>query len=266
MNRPGAQTSHSAGRHELVLKVRNRHSSEILEHVCGTMDVYLHTMLGARASFGYGRGDALAADGRTMAQVYNSLAGRNVYSSSSYMYFMDVCLDYLTPVNGVPLLSALKTSAASNSNRFDSLYILRASEEDGFVDFSSGLLYSVNENDRIRISLGEPVGVRAGIGKMLYRAFKLKNYASMQSDANLELDFLGYTGSICTAIYAPKYSVHDLMLGYDSSLNIVERNGPYYFSPSSYPLCRDSDGKGYYVFHFQEDTLPHTMGWTNALK
>ncbi len=266
MDRPGVQTSHSAGRHELVLQVRNRHSSETLEHVCGTMDVYLHTMLGARALFGFGRADAVAADGRTMAQVYNSLAGRNVYSSSSYMYFMDVCLDYFTPVDGVPLLSALKTSAASNSNMFDSLYIIKASENDGFVDIPSGLLYSVTENDRIRMSLGEPSGVRSGIGKLLYRAYKIKNYASIQSESSLKIDFLGYTGSVCLEMYAPRYSVHDIRLGYDSSLNRVERNGPYYFSPSSYPSYRDADGKGYYVIHFLEDTLPQTMGWTNVLQ
>ena len=266
MIRPDVGTSHSAGRHELVLLVRNRHSSETLEHVCGTVDVYLHTMLGAIASFGYGRGDTMAADGRTMAQVYNALAGRDVYKSTSYVYYMDMCMDYLTPVAGVRLLSLLKSSAASNSNIFDSLYIICCSESDGFANHSTNLVYSVRENDQIRFSLGEPSGVRTGIGKMLYRAFKMKNYTSPQADETLYFDFLGYTGAGCASIYKPSYSLHDVGMGYDNNQNRVDRDGPYHFSPSSFPAYRDSEGKGYYVFHFLEDTYPLTLGWTNVMQ
>ena len=254
MTRPDAHTYHSAGLHELVLLVRNRHSSETLEHVCGTMEVYLHTMLGARASFGYGRGDAVAADGRTMAQVYNSLAGRNVYGPDSYMYYMDVSIDYLTPVAGAGLLPVLKSSAASNNDAFD---LIRPSKSDGYVDPSTDLLYSVQEYDPIRISLGEPYGIRTGIGKTLYRAFKMKNYTSLQPEAGLYLDFLGYTGAACPSFYRPMYSV------YGSG---TESGRILYFSPSSYPSCRDSEGKGYYVIHFLEDTAPLTLGWADVLQ
>ena len=266
MTRPDVGTSHSAGRHQLVLLVRNRHCGEALEYVCGYMDVYLHTMLGARASFGYGRGDSVAADGRTMAQVYNSLAGMNVYNSKSYVYYMDVCMDYMTPVDGVGLLSLLRSSAATNSNSYDSLHIIDCPASDGYVDSSTNLMYSIRENDPIRYSLGEPSGVRTGIGKMLYRAFKMKNYVSLQAEDVLYFDFLGCTGDVCASMYKPVYSLHDVGKGYDKEQNKVDREGPYYFSPSSFPSYHDAEGKGYYVFHFLEDMAPLTQGWTNVVQ
>lgn len=266
MTRPDVGTSHSAGRHQLVLLVRNRHCGEVLEYVCGYMDVYLHTMLGARASFGYGRGDSVAADGRTMAQVYNSLAGMNVYNSKSYVYYMDVCMDYMTPVDGVGLLSLLRSSAATNSNSYDSLNIIDCPASDGYVDSSTNLMYSIRENDPIRYSLGEPSGVRTGIGKMLYRAFKMKNYVSLQAEDVLYFDFLGCTGDVCASMYKPVYSLHDVGKGYDKEQNKVDREGPYYFSPSSFPSYHDAEGKGYYVFHFLEDMAPLTQGWTNVVQ
>ena len=82
----------------------------------------------------------------------------------------------------------------------------------------------------------------------------------------LYFDFLGCTGDVCASMYKPVYSLHDVGKGYDKEQNKVDREGPYYFSPSSFPSYHDAEGKGYYVFHFLEDMAPLTQGWTNVVQ
>ena len=262
---PDVGTCHSAGLHDVVLSVRNRHSGECWEKICGTMQIYVHTMLGATASFGYERGYKAAADGRTMAQVYNSLAGREIYRPDSYMYYMDVRMDYLTPVDGVRLLSVLRSSAMSNTNSYDSLYLIQPSSDDGHIDAATDLLYSVMSDDPARISLGEPYGVRSGIGNILYRAFKMKNCTAPKSDSEIKADFLGYDGRTVSYMYRPRYSIHDVSLGYDDESNVVDVGKEYGFSPSSFASCVDSHGDGYYVIHFLDKEVPDVAGWTDLL-
>ncbi len=88
----GQSTSHSAGIHDIMLSVKNRHSSEITSKSCGTLGIYVHAVIGARAEFGNNRCD-MPGSGVTFAEVYNSVSGGRVYynpSSTKYIHYMDV--------------------------------------------------------------------------------------------------------------------------------------------------------------------------------
>ena len=97
---------------------------------------------------------------------------------------------------------------------------------------------------------------------MIYRALKMRTYASSMTSAELQDEFLG-TGS---AFHAPAYHVHDMSSGADMQHNIVLRNNPFYFAPTVYPQYKDADGNGYHVIHFLDDILPYTGGWINLLQ
>ena len=90
---------HSAGRHNLMIYVQNRHSSEKIGRSCGTVDVYVHTAIGARAVFdsracGYRNGGT-----ETFASVYNTVAEQTIYpntTSSDKIHYIDVSMEWMT--------------------------------------------------------------------------------------------------------------------------------------------------------------------------
>ena len=264
---------HSAGRHDLKLQVKNRHSGEIVSHTLGRVDIYVHVAIGAEATFGTlvcsaPSGGAYSAP--TIAGVYNSVAGSTIYSttSSSLIHYMDVSMEYMTDVSKVYVFSQMMHGMTSHTDIMDCLDVVRPSVNDGETDTNLRMLYSVCVGGGQRVAMcGEPYGQRKGIGTMLYRALYAYTYDFVQSEETLERLMLGYDKQLThvSGPHAPCYTMHDMNKGSDMSANTVSKNFPYYFSPASCKAYRDASGNGYHVIHTLNAIAPETCGWINLL-
>lgn len=263
-------TSHSAGRHEVRAYVRNRHSGERIGRVAGTMDVYVHTVVAAEASYGCVSGNHARIPDRTFAQLYNEVAGRTVFASDEgYISYMDVSVEYQTPVKGVWLLEKMESSVAISTDAYDALSMLVPSVSHGYVDSFTDHLYSVDgSGGEFMVTGSETVGPRKGIGTVLYRMLRTVQTSSVPTDDQLDMWFFGrdVNNGYVSPSYAPRYDVHDLNAGDDPDDNIVDREDPLYFSPSTMPEYLDSEGRGYHVIHFLEERAPETQGWKYLLE
>ena len=255
---------HSAGRHDVLLSVVNRHSLESMDHVCGWIDVYLHAAIGARAEFGNAACSyRLGSSGKTFAETYNSIAGTTVYNSSSSnrIHYMDVGLEWLVDVSGARIFKELSTSVSS-----DALGLVTPGRADGYRDQNTRLLYSVCRagDDRLGVG-GEPVGPRAGIGRMLYRTLYMQTYGYELSEVNLKEWFLGFSSlsGHASSDYSPSWLLHDLNA--KGGTDVVSSRSPFHYCPPSFDACVDLEVKGYYVIHFLEEIAPETGGWINLL-
>jgi len=266
---PDTNTRHSAGRHDIMLKITNRHSSESIAESIGTMEVYIHTVIGATAEFGSEEGGYRPNTySPTFAAVYNSIMVNSPFSDTHpYIYYMDVTVRHLTNVGGVLLFQKMSSAAKQKQNLFDCLDIARPSVSDK-TTMHNCLLYSVYEEtggDRITTG-GEPYGSRSGIGDMLYRALLYPGKSASLSETALKTSMLGYNPLGKNNMkYAPRYEIHDMSKSSSMTDNIISRNAPYYFAPSGYPQYRDKNGKGYHVIHFIDQIDPESCGWTNLL-
>lgn len=260
----GAATSHGAGPHDIVLYVRNSYSGQKLECVFGSVDVYVHNVLGATAFMSSQQASYAPTGGKTFAQVYNELAGRTLYYqySTGYIHYMDVYVDFIAPVKGVLIWNMMQEYASQRYNGYDALSFLRPDVSDGSSDPNLRHLYSVNSGAGERsVICGEDTGVRKGLGNMLYRALRLETVSNTPSESVLNEWFLGYTGTGgVRPQFAPAYLVYDVSAGVE-----VPHDMPYYFTPSSLSECVDEEGRGYHVIHFLEDVVPSSNGWTNLL-
>lgn len=257
---------HSAGRHNLMIYVQNRHSSEKIGRSCGTVDVYVHTAIGARAVFdsracGYRNGGT-----ETFASVYNTVAGQTIYpntTSSDKIHYIDVSMEWMTDVSGVYVLGTMDNATEGNGYAFDSDKIIRPSVSDCQTLTSTRMLYSLCSTRDSRISVcGEPYRPYKGIGAVLYRALLIPAYSGTVSEINLKLWFFGWqshTGK-GTIAYAPCYELYDVLNG-----TTVTSRQPYHFTPSALKSYVDKSGRGYHVIHFLEKIYPDTYGWINLL-
>lgn len=272
-NQVYASTYHSAGRHNLDLNVKNRYSGESLSKTIGVFDVYVHTAIGASASFGSlvcSSPSGGVSGAPTVAGIYNSIAGYSYYSttSSSKIWYMDVKMEYLTDVSKVYVFNRMQGGVSSNTNVLNGLDIVRPSVADGEVNLSNRLLYSVGVGAGQRVGIcGEPYGMRKGVGTLLYRALSTYTYSGNLTDSELKYKFLGYDSKQGTALgsYSPCYTLHDMNLGSDMTINKVSKNNPYYFSPVSCSAYRDAYGNGYHVIHTLNAISPDSCGWINLL-
>lgn len=262
---------HSVGKHNLMLYVMNRHSHEKVGRSCGSLDVYVHTALGAKAVFGSQRCNYNPYGNETFASIYNRIAGCSVYpspTSSSMIHYMDVSMDWMTDVSRVYVLNRMKTAAQSGTSWMDALDIIRPSVSDGDLNSNTRMLYSVMDGSDSRISVcGEKYGARKGIGRVLYRALLQPTYNISVTDTDRKQWFFGYqsyTGRGTPAM-APCYTLHNMNIGSDMNANKVASRSPYYFSPSSCGGYVDDMGRGYHVIHFLEEIYPETCGWINLL-
>lgn len=266
-----SSVEHSAGRHNLMLYVTNRHSKEKIGRSCGTVDVYVHTAVGAKAVFGSQTCAYNPYGNETFAYVYNKVAGRTVYASASpsaVIHYMDVSLEWMTDVSGVYVWNRMKSAVQSGTSWMDALDIVRPSVADGELNSNTRMLYSVMNGSDSRISVaGEIYGPRKGIGRIIYRALLQPTFSGQLSETDLKLHFFGYQASSGrgTPALAPCYSLHDMNKGSDMQNNKVTSRSPYYFSPSSCGTYVDEQGRGYHVIHFLEDISPDTYGWINLL-
>ncbi|MCM1501419.1 MAG: DUF4906 domain-containing protein [Bacteroidales bacterium] len=262
-------TSHSAGRHDIMLNVTNRHSSESISKSAGTVDVYVHTAIGGTAEFAWRSGSYKPAGAsQTFASVYRELMqAPNLSDNSNYIYYMDVKVEHLVDVSGVYVFSRMSSGVNSRQNIFDCLDIVRPSVKDKAIMQNSLLCSVFEDTGGTRITVGgEPYGYRRGIGKMLYRAILFPGKANSLTQTALKSLMLGYISTAqSNSGFAPQYNVHDMNIGSDMSTNIVIRNAPYHFSPSQCSGYRDKDGNGYHVIHFLEEIAPESNGWTNLL-
>lgn len=257
---------HSAGRHNLMIYVQNRHSSEKIGRSCGTVDVYVHTAIGARAVFdsracGYRNGGT-----ETFASVYNTVAGQTIYpntTSSDKIHYIDVSMEWMTDVSGVYVLGTMDNATKGNGYAFDSDKIIRPSVSDCQTLTSTRMLYSLCSTRDSRISVcDEPYREYKGIGAVLYRALLIPAYSGTVSEINLKLWFFGWqshTGK-GTIAYAPCYELYDVLNG----ITVTSRQ-PYHFTPSALKSYVDKSGRGYHVIHFLEKIYPDTYGWINLL-
>ena len=268
-NDVSGSTSHSVGRHEVWAYVRNRHSGERMGRVAGTLDVYVHTVVGTRTKFASVSGNHAPTGGKTFAQLYNGIAGKTVFSSDDKLItYMDVSAEYLTDVSGVWLLNRLKTLVNGSQNQYEALSMLVPTVEHGEIDSSKGLLYSVDgSGGEIVIIGGETTGPRKGIGTVLYRMLRTTQTTSAPTSDQIDLWFLGYDKSkdVVYESYSPCYQVHDLNVDSDPKYNVVRRQEPFYYSPTSLSEYRDEEERGYHVIHFIEDKAPLTYGWLDLL-
>lgn len=266
-----SSTNHSAGRHRMMIYVKNRHSGEKVGASCGELDLYVHTAVGARAVFGSQKCGWNPYGNETFASVYNYIAERTVYpspSSDSQIYYMDVSMEWMTDISKVYVLDRMNKAVQSGTNWMDAQDIVRPSVTDGSLNTNTRMLYSVLSSPDSRISVcGETYGSRKGIGGVLYRALLQPTYTAALADVDIRRLFMGYesyTGTATMAL-APCYTVHDMNKGPDMQRNKVLAKSPYYFSPSSCAAYRDSLGRGYHVIHFLEEMVPKTYGWINLL-
>ncbi len=249
-------TAHSAGMHDVMISVRNRHSGEKLVRSCGTLEIYVHGAIGAEAVFGSREcGYMVRGNVKTFAEIYNHAAGRRIYqdpSSSLDIHYMDVTMKWMTPVKGVHVFNMM----SGPNDSYDGLRFLQPSVSDGQQEY--GQLYSVCEiggDDRISVC-GESAGPRAGVGRMLYRSLLMTTYDRELSRVNLHEYFFNYRNGSSAGLFAPAYSVYD-EAGF--------KDGSYYFAPSSCPGNVDGGGYGYHVIHFLDSIYPETSGWINLL-
>ena len=264
-------TEHSAGRHNMMLYVTNRYSKEKIGLSCGTLDVYVHTAIGAKAVFGSQNCINSPYGNETFALVYNRVAGRTVYTSTSpsaMVHYIDVSLEWMTDVSEVYVLNRMKTAVQSGTSWMDALDIVRPSVSDGELNPNTRMLYSVMNGSDSRISVaGETYGPRMGIGRILYRALLQSTHSGTVSGIDLKFWFFGYqpsSGRGAPAM-APCYTLHDMTKGADMQNNKVITRTPYHFCPSSCGAYVDEQGRGYHIIHFLEEICPETCGWINLL-
>lgn len=268
-NNVTSATRHGAGTHNINLLVQNIHSSEYLSQTVGTVDIYVHSAIGASAAISSKAGSYKPAGGTaTFASVYNSPTANPPFSdANSYIYYMDVSVEHLMDISGVYVFDRMATGINSRQNIFDCLDIVRPSATDK-SSVQGCLLISIYDNlggDRVTIG-GEAYGYRRGIGKMLYRAILYPGRSSSLTATSLKETMLGYNPSGANkSTFGPLYNVHDMNKGSVMTQNIVPRTAPYYFSPSSCTQYRDSQGKGYHVIHFLDHIVPDSCGWINLL-
>lgn len=266
-----SSTPHSAGRHDLKLHVRNRHSDETVSYTLARIDVYVHVAIGAEASFGtIASNSPSGGAGTTAAGIYNSLFGRSLFSTSSsdLIHYMDVSMEYLTDISGVYVFSRMKNGVMSYANVMNGLDVVRPSVTDGKIDSNLKMMYSVCVRGGERVAMcGETYGLRKGIGTVLYRALCMRTYPNVQSESTFKELLLGYdrTSGKANGNYAPCYTMHDMNVSSNMSANMVSKNYPYYFSPTSCSSYRDASGNGYHVIHTLEVIAPGTSGWINLL-
>lgn len=257
---------HSAGKHRLMINVTNRHSSEKIGVSAGTVDVYVHTAIGAHAVFGSQQCGYNPFGNETFASVYNTVAGSMVYaspSSTARIHYIDVSVEWMTDVSRVYVLGQMTSSLLSGGNRFDGADMIRPSVYDGQTLANTRMLYSVCRTPDSRISVcGEKYRPLRGIGTDLYRALLLPTYSRNVTESELRLWFFGCQplsdkGSVA---YAPCYELYDKHTG-----RIVTSRSPYYFTPSALASYTDDYGRGHHVIHFLETIAPDTYGWINLL-
>ena len=265
-NYNSSSLQHSAGRHRLMINVTNRHSSEKIGVSSGTVDVYVHTAIGAQAVFGSQQCGYNPYGNETFASVYNTVAGSMVYaspSSTARIHYIDVSVEWLTDVSRVYVLGQMTSGLLSGANRFDGADMIRPSVSDGQTLANTRMLYSVCRTPDSRISVcGEKYRPLRGIGTDLYRALLLPTYSRNVTESELRLWFFGCQplsdkGAVA---YAPCYELYDKHTG-----SVVASRSPYYFTPSALALYTDDYGRGYHVIHFLETIAPDTYGWINLL-
>lgn len=268
-NSISTSTKHSAGKHELKLNVRNRHSGEYLSKTVAEVDVYVHTVVGASAEFGYFACNTTAGS-RTIAGIYNTVAKRNIFSTSSSnnLCYMDVSMVYMTDVSKVYMLDLIMKKASNNQNFMSSLDVLTPSVVDGEVNNTTKIMYSLCTSGDERVGYcGETPGARRGIGTVLYRALKQSSTSLVPTITEMYSMLLGFDSlsGTASAAYAPSYYLHDVAKSSDMTQNRVNKNLPFYFAPAGYSQYLDSSGKGYHVIHTLESIAPKTCGWINLL-
>lgn len=270
-NSLSSSAEHSVGLHNMMLYVTNRYSQERIGRSCGTLDVYVHTAVGAKAEYGFQQCGYSPYGNETFASVYNNIAERMVYaspSSSAMIYYIDVSLEWMTDVSKVYVWNRMKNAPASGASPFDALDIVRPSVADGELNSNTNMLYSVMNGSDSRINVGgEKYGQRKGIGRVLYRALLQPTFGSALNDTDLKYRFFGYQSATGkgASYMAPCYTLHDLDKGTDMQKNKVTSREPYHFSPSSCGSYVDDQGRGYHVIHFLEEISPDTYGWINLL-
>lgn len=259
-------SGHSAGKHDLMIYVTNRHSSEKIGCSCGTVDVYVHTAIGARALFGSQAAGYNPYGNETFASVYNSLAGHQVYPENVFgnaIHYMDVKVEWLTDVSKVQVFKMMDSGIQSGISRYDAGEMIRPSVSDGQVASNTRMLYSVCRTRDSRISVcNESYRPVNGIGTVIYRALLVPTYSQMLSNSELRVLFFGCQplsnkGSVA---YAPCFDIYDVNAG-----RTVPSGSPYYFAPSSLQEQVDDSGRGYHVIHSLKDISPDTYGWINLL-
>ncbi len=262
------KTRHGAGTHDIMMHVVNRISGEKISFNCGSIDIYVHTAIGARAEFAWRYADHTGSESSAMtlnfAEACNLIArGQNVSETTDMkVYYMDVNTEFLTEVTGVQVFERLLSASLSGENQMDAQYVVCPSVSDGTVNVGLGLMYSVCTTDSLRQDLVlEPYGTRRGVGPMLYRALSLKSNSSECSEDDLHSCFLGSgRNGKASVAYSPCYQVIDVKTG-----RRIGRYSLWYFAPSQYPDRVNKDGKGYHVVHFLDDICPETAGWINLL-
>ena len=272
-NALSASAKHGAGKHELALRVQNRHSGEHLSKAVAYIDFYVHAVIGASASFGnfvssYPSGGNLASN--TVAGIYNSVAGTSIYTptSSDRIYYMDVSVDFLTDVSNVLVFNAMRQGVVSYRNVLNGLDMISPSVQDGERSSEVRMMYSVCSSGGERVGIcGEAYGLRKGIGAMQYRALSVPARNLNMSEQQLKTLLLGYNvaNGAAASPYAPCYEIHDMNKGADMNQNTVSKYAPFYFSPVSFASYRDASGKGYHVIYTLEFIAPKTCGWVNLL-
>lgn len=264
-----SSSKHGAGLHHLKLKVMNRYSGEFLSKTVASLDVYVHTAIGAEASFGrlvcsY-PSEGVAS---TVAGIYNGVTGFDLYdtSSSDMICYMDVSVKYLTDVGNVYVFDRMQQGQGAYTNVMNGLDVVRPSVGDGEIDGNRRMMYSVCTDGGQRIAVcGEPYGTRKGLETVLYRALAMQTYSTALDQTQLNSLFFGYTSQHKVASYAPCYEIHDMNMGSDMTKNVVSKNYPFYFSPTSCMPYRDDSGRGYHVIHALDVIAPETNGWINLL-
>ncbi|MGN1210895.1 MAG: hypothetical protein ACI4TM_04360 [Candidatus Cryptobacteroides sp.] len=263
-------TTHSAGRHDVLLRLTNKHSGEHLDKLYGTVGVYVHTAVGAEATFGILSCDYAASGCKSVSAMYNTIAGNAIFSTGSgkSIYYADVTVNYMTDISQVLVFSKMKSATDARRNILDCLDIARPSVADG-TKKNGRLLISIldNDTDDRLTSCGEPYAYRRGIGKMLYRALLYPATDISLSTSELTTIMLGMeTAGKGIAAYAPFYNIHNMNVGNNMTQNIVKKDSPYVFSPASMQDCTDDNGGGYHIIHFLDHLVPDTCGWINILR
>lgn len=253
---------HSAGPHNIDVIVKNRYSGETISRLWGTIDVCVHTVVGAKAdiSFRPCNWKSYSNAEKSFAQVYNETLGTQYpEDSGNFIYYMDVSSEFLTDVSRVKVFRELCELAGSGSEEYDASSIAVPTVQDGYYYRIQGSYHSViysDDDDRI-LYCGEEAGVRSGIGTVLYRVLLQNTYEFELAEAHAESLLLNsYSGSICD----PRINYYEA-----GSKIPVSFFDDFTFVPSEYLDCVDDYGKGHHIIHFLQTILPDTNGWMNLL-
>ncbi len=253
-------TTHSVGRQDVRVSVRNRHSNEKVSASCGTTEIYVHSAIGAKAAFGKRTcGFRLTSTGRSFAAIYNGIANRNdVYpdvTSTKYINYIDVSMQWMMPVGGVYVFA----KASEKNDDYGGYSFIEPTVTDG--EEAHEKLFSVLDgkvDERIPVC-GEGSERRRGVGRMLYRALMISTYADELTESFLEEQFFKRKDG-AAGYLTPEYSVSDF------KNSTAPKDRPYHFSPPACSDYVDSQGKGYHVIHFLESFYPDSHGWINLMQ